>query len=76
MSTDPDILQRLCAGLKLESLAVQISNPILVDAAKDAVDEIAYLRDELETWKDRYHAEHQDHEALVKVLEDEERRGR
>jgi len=70
----PDILEQLLAGLKLESLAVNISNPVLVEAAEEAINEIAYLREEVETWRDRYHAEHQDHEATMKAW-DEERSG-
>ena len=41
---EPDIVDRLRAGLKLESLAVKISNPFLVDAASEAADEIEKLR--------------------------------
>ena len=40
----PDIVEQLRAGLKLESLAVEISNPFLVDAASEAADEIERLR--------------------------------
>jgi hypothetical protein len=69
-----DIVERLRAGLKLESLAVEISNPVLVDAASEAVDEIKHLREEVATWRDRYEAERQDHEATMKAW-DEERSG-
>jgi hypothetical protein len=69
--TEPDILERLLAGLKLESLAVKISNPLLVETAKEAINEIAYLREEVETWKSRYEVERRDHEATIKVWEEE-----
>jgi len=39
-----------------------------------AATEIKRLREEVETWRDRYHAEHQDHEATMKAW-DEERSG-
>jgi vacuolar-type H+-ATPase subunit I/STV1 len=68
---EPDILEQLRAGLKLESLAVNISNPVLVEAAKEAVDKIEQLREEVETWKSRYEAERKDHEATIKVWEEE-----
>ena len=61
----PDIVQRQQADIDR-----------LVAERQGWLDEIERLRDELETWKDHYHAEHQDHEALVKALEDEERNGR
>ena len=66
MNTEPDIVQQLRSMGKTTS-------PKIGDLCFAAANEIERLQEELEIWKDRYHAEHQDHEALVKALEDEER---
>lgn len=70
----PDILELLRAGLKLESLAVEISNPFLVDAASEAIDAIEHLREEVAIWRAAFNAERRDHEATIKAW-DEERSG-
>jgi hypothetical protein len=71
----PDIVERLRKLIK----AAEPSFPdteagVTVKFARQIADEIERLRDELETWRDRYHAEHQDHEATMKAW-DEERSG-
>jgi septal ring factor EnvC (AmiA/AmiB activator) len=67
----PDIVQQLVVGLKLESLAVKISNPFLVEAAKQAIDEIEALREELEQWRNAWEAERLEHEATMKAWDEE-----
>lgn len=63
----PDILERL-EHLRLDDIAA-------VDAVLDEVAaEIMRLCEDVATWRDRYEAERQDHEATIKAW-DEERSG-
>jgi hypothetical protein len=62
----PDIVKQLRTHMAGSAMAMK------------AVDEIERLRqqlfelgEELETWKDRYHAEKQDHEATMKAWDEE-----
>jgi predicted nucleic acid-binding Zn-ribbon protein len=61
--THPDIVKQL-----------QHDHPDAVAYIRDLQNEIEALREEIEIWKDRYHAEKQDHEATMKAW-DEERSG-
>jgi hypothetical protein len=63
----PDIVKQL-RQLNPEDLV--LATQVMCAAA----DEIVHLREEVETWRDRYHAERQDHEATMKAW-DEERSG-
>jgi hypothetical protein len=68
----PDIIERLSAVGKLPIRDILPLGDS--DVFFDARDEILRLREEVETWKNRWQAEKQDHEATMKAW-DEERSG-